>query len=84
MSPILSAAFVSLISMSVIFVILSSLIFVIKVLVKWMPHVSTSKPISTSPGDTEISEHLAAIHSALANHLKKSPNEIQISNIQTL
>ncbi len=84
MSPILSAAFVSLISMSVIFVILSSLIFVIKALVKLMPYVPPAAKPVVSSGSAETSEHVAAIHSALAHYLGKAPNEIQITNIRSL
>ncbi len=83
MSPINSAVFVSLISISVIFIILSSLIFVIKVLVKWMPYEPPPKPIPASD-NSETSEHVVAIHSALAHYLGKAPNEIQITNIRSL
>ncbi len=84
MSPITSSIFVSLISLSVIFIILTSLIFVIKTLVKWMPYVPPpAKPVSSS-GNEETSEHIAVIHSALAHYLKKAPNEIQITNIRSL
>ena len=83
MSPVLSSAFVSLIAMTVIFVILTSLIFVIKALVKLMPYVAPLKPAASS-GRAETSEHVAAIHSALASYLGKAPNEIQITNIRSL
>jgi Na+-transporting methylmalonyl-CoA/oxaloacetate decarboxylase gamma subunit len=84
MSPIESSVFVSCISMTVIFITLSTLIFVIKALVKWMPYVPPpAKPVSSS-GSAETSEHIAVIHSALAHYLKKAPNEIQITNIRSL
>ena len=70
--------------MSVIFIILTSLIFVIKALVKWMPYVPPPAKQVASSDNAETSEHVAVIHSALAHYLKKAPNEIQITNIRSL
>ncbi len=84
MSPIESSVFVSCISLVVIFTTLSTLIFVIKALVKWMPYVPPPAKPASSSDNAETSEHIAVIHSALAHYLKKAPNEIQITNIRSL
>ena len=84
MSPIESSVFVSCISLAVIFTTLSALILVIRVLVKFMPYVIPPEKPASSSDNAETSEHIAVIHSALAHYLSKEPNEIQITNIQSL
>ena len=83
MSLISSAVFVSFIALAIIFLNLSALIVLIKLLVKWMPYVPP--PAKPAPvGNQETSEHIAVIHSALAHYLGKSPNEIQIKSVRPL
>ncbi len=81
---------VSFLAMGVIFLVLSSLIGVIKLLDKLIPYKAPppappkpsptrAKP-QTSPSEDE--EHIAAIQAVLAFHLGKQPQQIHVSNIQ--
>jgi sodium pump decarboxylase gamma subunit len=91
MSLILQSIQVSILSMSVIFLVLGVLIGVIKVMVHYLPYTApppppprAQAPAATASGSSQDDDHIAAIHAALAHHLGKAPHEIQISNIQTL
>jgi sodium pump decarboxylase gamma subunit len=91
MSLILQSIQVSILSMSVIFVVLGILIVVIKVMVHFLPHTApppapqkAPAPAATSTGSSPDEDHIAAIHAALAHHLGKAPHDIQIANITAL
>ena len=78
---------VSGLSMSVIFLVLSVLIGVIKILVHLIPYKEGPAPQDSggpSAPNVPDEEITAAIHAAMAFHLGKSPDEIQIANIKTL
>ncbi len=81
---------VSILAMTVIFLVLGILIGVIKVLVHFLPYTAPPPPPpraqapAAASGFSQNEDHIAAIHAALAHHLGKSPHEIQITNIQTL
>ena len=91
MSLIIQSIQVSILAMSVIFVVLGVLIVVIEVMVHYLPYTApppppprAQAPAATASGSSQDDDHIAAIHAALAHHLGKAPHEIQISNIQTL
>ena len=91
MSLILQSVQVSILSMSVIFVVLGVLIIVIEVMVHYLPYTApppapqrAQAPKATSPGSSQDEDHIAAIHAALAHHLGKSPQDIHIANITSL
>ena len=75
---------VSILSMGVIFLVLGVLIWVIRVLVHFLPYAAPPAPTpkastsSAASGSSQDEDHLAAIHAALAHHLGKA---IQIVNI---
>ncbi len=76
---------VSFLAMGVIFLTLSILIIVIRVLVNWMPYTAPApQPKRVPTGDDKTNEHIAIIHCALANYLGKRPEEIQIVDIKSL
>lgn len=90
MPSLLEPIQVSILAMGVIFLVLGVLIGVIKVLVHFLPYSAepppaprASAPVATS-GSFQDEDHIAAIHAALAHHLGKPPQEIQIINIQSL
>ena len=91
MSLITQSIQVSILSMTVIFLVLGVLIGVIKVMVHFLPYTApppapqkARAPAAPTSGSSQDEDHKAAIHAALAHHLGKAPHEIQISNIQTL
>lgn len=92
MSLIIQAIQVSILSMSVIFVVLGVLIVVIKVIVHYLPYTAPppapqraqAPKAAPSSGSSQDEDHIAAIHAALAHHLGKSPQDIHISNITSL
>ncbi len=78
---------VSILAMTVIFLVLGILIGVIQILVHFLPYAAppaspyrAQAPIAAS-GSSQDEDHLAAIHAALAHHLGKAPQDIQIVNI---
>lgn len=84
---ILQAVSVSILSMSVIFLVLGVLIAVIKTLEHFIPYKAppAAPPRATAkaaPAAADDGEHVAAIHSALAHHLGKSPQDVGITRIQ--
>ena len=83
---VLSAVNVSILAMGVIFLVLTILIFTIKVLVKLLPYEAPppapqrrQKPASTA--STSDDDHVAAITATLAMHMGKNPSEFRITNI---
>jgi sodium pump decarboxylase gamma subunit len=91
MSLITQSIQVSILSMSVIFLVLGVLIGVIKVMVHFLPYTApapapqkTQAPKAASSGSSQDEDHIAAIHAALAHHLGKSPQDIHIANITSL
>ena len=86
MSDLAPSITVSFLAMGVIFLTLSSLIGVIKILVNWMPYTEPLQKarLQASIGDAEIGEHIAVIHNVIAHHLDKRPEEIQIVNVHPL
>lgn len=84
MSNLTASFAISGIAMSVIFFILSLLIVVTKVLVAFWPYEAPPAPAVASQPASTNPEHLAAIHAALAQHLGKTPDEIQLQNIKPL
>ena len=81
----LAAVNVSILSMAVIFAVLTILIFTIKLLVKIIPYQAPppkaprSQPASPAGGEQD--EHVAIITATLAMHMRKSPDEFRIVNI---
>ena len=92
MSPmILQSIQVSILAMSVIFLVLGVLIGVIKVMVHYLPYTApppppprAQAPTTTASGSSQDEDHIAAIHGALAHHLGKAPQDVQIANITAL
>ncbi len=86
---IVAAVKVSILAMGVIFTVLTVLIGVIQLLVKFIPYVEPPAPPArkTAPasgtGSEEEAETLAAIHVAVAHHRGESPQAIQVTNIQS-
>jgi sodium pump decarboxylase gamma subunit len=80
-----AAVNVSILSMAVIFTVLSILIFTIKLMVKLVPYQAPPakaprrQPASSANGEQD--DHVAAITATLAMHMKKSPDEFRIVNI---
>lgn len=80
---------VSILAMGVIFLVLGILIGVIKVLVHFLPYTAPPAPPAraqapaAASGSSQDEDHLAAIHAALAHHLGKAPQDVQISNISS-
>lgn len=83
---VITAFTVSGISISVIFLVLTILIFTIKLLVHFIPYQEPpAKPASrqqpAAPSDAD--EDIAVITSVMASHLGQAPGNIQIVNIQS-
>lgn len=82
-----AACLVSVLALTIIFLVLSILIGVIKVLVYFLPFKeekgSPETRQASAPGTLE-EEHTAAIHAAIASHLGKLPHEIQIASIKPI
>ena len=81
-----AAVSVSLLAMSVIFMVLIILIYTIKVLVKLIPYEAppappTRKAFASSPSGQD--DQVAAITASLAAHIGKRPDEFRIVNIQS-
>lgn len=76
---------VSLLAMSVIFVVLTLLIFTIQTLVKLMPYQAPppapARKAAASPSGQD--DQVAAITATLAAHMGKRPDEFRIVNIQS-
>ena len=84
---VLSAVNVSILAMGVIFIVLTILIFTIKVLVKLLPYEAPpapqrrQKPASSENGNNNHDDHVAAITATLAMHMGKTPKEFKVVNI---
>ena len=83
-ASVFAAANVSVLAMTVIFVVLTILIFTIRTLVKVIPYEeptpSQKVPVSGSSGHDD---QVAAITATLAAHIGKRPDEFRILNIQS-
>ncbi len=81
---------VSILAMLVIFLVLGILIGVIRILVHFLPYTPqpASPPRASAPtaalGSSQDEDHIAAIHAALAYHMGRAPQDIQIQNITSL
>jgi Na+-transporting methylmalonyl-CoA/oxaloacetate decarboxylase gamma subunit len=86
-SDIYTACAVSVLALGVIFLVLSILIGVIKVLVALLPYsekvAPPPKPQATAKNQIQ-EEHTVAIIAGIAAHTGKSPHEIQIKNIASI
>lgn len=86
---VLAAVKVSILAMGVIFLVLTVLIGVIQLLVKFIPYKAPPAPPARNmaptagSGTEEEAETLAAIHVAVAHHRGETPQAIQITNIQS-
>ena len=83
---IITAFTVSGISLSVIFVVLTILIFTIKILVRLLPYEEpppkpARKAQPTAPSDMD--EDIAIITSVMASHLSRTPGNFQVVSIQS-
>ncbi len=87
MSSIIAAIQISFLAMSVIFLVLTILIGMIRLMVHFLPYTAEPAPPPRAPAPTAASgtsqdeDHIAAIHAALAHHLGKAPQEIHIQHI---
>ena len=82
-----TALIVSILALTVIFLVLGILIGVIKVLVNFLPYKEEkiAPQVRQAPApDTLIEEHIAVIHATIASHLGKLPHEIRITNITSI
>jgi len=80
-----NAVTVSFISMSVIFIVLTILIFTINLLVKLLPYQAPPAPAkkkaaqaAQAPGASESDEHIAAITGAMNAHLGQNAGNLNI------
>jgi sodium pump decarboxylase gamma subunit len=88
MASLIEPIQVSILAMAVIFLVLGILIGVIQVMVRFLPYAAPpappardQTPVAASGSSQQDEDHLAAIHAALAHHLGKAPQDIQIVNI---
>ena len=83
-ASVFAAANVSVLAMTVIFVVLTILIFTIKMLVKLIPYEEPA-PSQKVPviGSSGHDDQVAAITATLAAHMGKKPDEFRILNIQS-
>ena len=83
-ASVFAAANVSVLAMTVIFVVLTILIFTIQMLVKLIPYEepapSQKVPVSGSSGQDD---QVAAITATLAAHMGKRPDEFSVLKIQS-
>ncbi|MGV7220319.1 MAG: OadG family protein [Nitrospinales bacterium] len=86
-SDIYTACVVSVLALSVIFLVLGILIGVIKILVAILPYAEKEVPPPKAQVPTQNQlqeEHTVAIIAGIAAHTGKSPHEIQIKNIASI
>ena len=78
---------VSGIAITVIFIVLTILIFTIKLLVHFLPYEEPpSQPARKAPPtapSADMDEDVAAITSVMTSHLSRLPGNLQIINIQS-
>ncbi|NIQ00338.1 MAG: hypothetical protein GWM98_07815 [Nitrospinaceae bacterium] len=90
MSNILQSVQVSILALGIIFLVLGILIWVIRVMVHFLPYEEAAPaPSKTSPApaggaSSDQEEVVAAIQVALAHHLGKNPQEVHIVNISSI
>ena len=84
-ASVFAAANVSVLAMTVIFVVLTILIFTIKMLVKLIPYKepAPSQKVPVSGSSSGHDDQVAAITATLAAHMGKRPGEFRILNIQS-
>ena len=84
MASLIAPLQISLLALGVIFLVLTILMAVIKVLDFLLPYVEPPAPPAKpqSSGGQE-DETVAAIHAAMAHHLGQPPHQIQIARIQS-
>ncbi len=83
---IITSFTVSGIAISVIFLVLTILIFTIKILVRLLPYEEPPpKPARKAQPATpsDVDEDIAAITSVMASHLSRIPGNFQVINIQS-
>ncbi|GJL77047.1 MAG: hypothetical protein NPINA01_00360 [Nitrospinaceae bacterium] len=86
---IMTSLTVSGIAICVIFLVLTILIFSIKLLVHFIPYVEPPKPApkaqpaATSQPAAEADEDIAVITSVMTSHLSQIPGNFQVVNIQS-
>jgi len=82
-----SAIYISLIAMGIIFLVLTILIFTIKAIDALFPYKAPPPPPpkkqAPQAGSAETEEHVAAIAPALSMALGRSPSEINIVRIDS-
>ena len=87
MSLIIESIQVSILAMGVIFLVLGILIVIIQVMVHFLPYTAPPAPPAkakapaAASGSSQDEDHIAAIHAALAHHLGRSPQDINIAHI---
>ncbi len=85
-TSVLAAVNVSALAMGVIFLVLTLLIFTIRVLVKLMPYqelpAGPGRKTASSSAASGQDDEVAAITASLAAHMGKRPDELRILNIQ--
>ncbi|MEK9629035.1 MAG: OadG family transporter subunit [Nitrospinota bacterium] len=87
-TSVIAAVNVSILAMSVIFIMLTLLIFTIQFLVKLIPYkeppaAPAKQARASTTGTTGHDDEVAAITATLAAHLGKRPDEFRIVNIQS-
>ena len=83
---IITSFTVSGIAISVIFLVLTILIFTIKILVRLLPYEEPPpKPARKAPptAPSDVEEDIAAITSVMASHLSRIPGNFQVINIKS-
>ena len=83
---IITSFTVSGIAITVIFLVLTILIFTIKLLVHLLPYEEPpAKPARTAqpPAPLGVDEDIAAITSVMASHLGRTAGNLQVINIQS-
>ncbi len=87
MSLVVSSIYISILAMGVIFVVLGTLIALIKVLDRCFPYQAPPPaPVSARPAAgaaDEEAEHLAVIHAVLSRHLEKDPSQIHLTRVSS-
>jgi Na+-transporting methylmalonyl-CoA/oxaloacetate decarboxylase gamma subunit len=88
-NTLFTSVIVSGIAMSVIFLVLTVLIFSIRLLVHFIPYVEPKKPTPkvqptpTTSTAADTDEDVAVITSVMTSHLSQLPGNSQIINIQS-
>ncbi|MFQ5451277.1 MAG: OadG family transporter subunit [Nitrospinaceae bacterium] len=82
---VITSLSISILAITVIFVVLTILIFTIRALVHFIPFQEAPEPSQKEKAASggEMDEHIAAITASLSAYLGKSPGEFHIINIKT-